>query len=97
MIVASILCFSAMLNSFQSQWMRLRLLRSNDQNSAYVSSFIGPPQAGTPAAKDREERYRTFYSTLLRAFADNSFIVRVPFFAISFDVNDLGLIGGFLS
>ena len=94
-IITSVLLFSALVNSLQTHWMRQRLARANDPNSEYVSSFVGPPaQANSPQGEARNERYKQFYSTLLRAYGDNSYVVRVPLLGVTFDVNDLGLIGG---
>ena len=39
-------------------------------------------------------RYRSLWDAIARTYVDNSWIIRVPFLGFSFDVNDLGLLGG---
>ena len=41
-----------------------------------------------------EQRYKDFCSSVARTYVDSFLVVRVPFFGFSFDVNDLGLLGG---
>lgn len=38
---------------------------------------------------------KEFYSALMKSYVDNTFTIKVPFFGITFDVNDLGLLSGF--
>ncbi len=42
----------------------------------------------------REDQYRSLYDAFIHSFIENTFTIRVPFFGINFDVNDLGLLGG---
>jgi len=41
-----------------------------------------------------EARYQTFLMNMSRALVDTRFLVRVPFFGITFDINDLGSLSG---
>ena len=94
MLVACVLTFAALLNSIQTQWLHLRMRAVGDINSPYVESKLG--RAPSPASLDRhlyEERYIRLCDALEKAYVDASFVIRVPFFGISFDVNDLGLFG----
>lgn len=45
-------------------------------------------------AKMYEARYQTFLMNTSRALVDTRFLVRVPFFGITFDINDLGSLSG---
>lgn len=104
MIVASVLVFAALLNSMQSSWMKERIIIFNQGlGSKYVESKLGmspkkedfQDQNDFVSAKSNyEQKYRDFNSSLIRAYIENSMIVRVPFFGFSFDVNDLGLLSG---
>jgi hypothetical protein len=89
-VLTSIIAFAGLLNSLQSHWMRDRL--SLSRNSSYVSSFIGPPT--TDDDPERNRRYDHYFSTLLRTYAENVLVVRVPFFGITLDINDVAPLGG---
>lgn len=49
---------------------------------------------GLVTNEDADLRYRQFYAAAARDYIDNAFTVRVPFFGVAFDVNDLGLLMG---
>jgi hypothetical protein len=104
-VVASVLVFAGLLNSLQHSWMLQRLRTWNEMDSAYVRSKIGePPKRTVPmssvdpayeaALRGYLDRYKEFYSALIRTYVDNSYVIRVPFFGFRVDANDLGLIGG---
>jgi hypothetical protein len=104
-VIASVLMLAALVNSFPHNWMRQRLSRFADQKHEYVNSILddkehpdpehpGPERRGGEAPNPRFERYKAYYQNLARDYVDNSLVVRVPFFGIAFDVNDLGPIGG---
>ncbi len=40
------------------------------------------------------KRYMVLYQEYAHQYAESAFLIRVPFFGVTFDVNDLGLIGG---
>lgn len=42
----------------------------------------------------RETIYYESYRNLKRALVENAYAIKVPFFGVAFDINDLGLIGG---
>jgi len=97
-VVASVLVFAGLLNSLQNAWLLERIRISNADKSKYVADRIGAiPQAKSLNGLEMhlyEIRYREFYSALSRTYAENSYVIRVPFFGVSVDVNDLGLLGG---
>jgi hypothetical protein len=43
----------------------------------------------------RELKYRTFYEYFAKNAAENLYLVKIPFFNVAFDINDLSLVGGF--
>ena len=98
-VVASVLVFAGLLNSLQNSWLLERIQKIRSISGAgYLASKIGPSPkyVDPPSAEYRqyEIRYREFYSALVRTYVDTSYVVRVPFFGITVDANDLGLLGG---
>lgn len=103
LVVASVLVVAGLLNSLQSHWMHLRLKKLNDIKNAYTVSKLGPApkQNQFPDSTAYEEahelyrqRYINFCAIVAQAEVEN-YGIRVPFFGFGFDVNDLGLLGGF--
>lgn len=102
MIVASVVVLTGLLGSVQSQWMRRRFLALADVHGWYAESKLGPyPRrqsfASDEAFSDAKGRYESGYEQLREAFQKayvESLSVHVPFFEFSFDVNDLGPLGG---
>lgn len=103
LVVASVLVLVGLLNSLPSQWMLRRIVALGDINGHYTQSKLGPYPSRQQfqddnAYKKAEElyvqRYKDFCSSVGRTYVENFLVVRVPFFGFSFDVNDLGLLGG---
>lgn len=100
MVVASVLVFAGLLNSLQSAWMLQRLQGFTDPRCTYVADHIGQIPDGVaaysedPKWKLYEERYLQYYNAMARAYVESAYTIKVPFFGITFDANDLGLIGG---
>lgn len=104
LVVASIVVFAGWLNSLESQWMQERMLRLQNIEDPYVESYIGkyPEESkyhGDGAAYMRaktlyQDRYLELYSGMEKAYIDNFLVIKVPFLGFTFDVNDLGLLGG---
>ncbi len=103
LIVASVLTAVAVLNSLQNSWMvrRIELMRSSD--SSYLIKYVGScPLRAHYASKDDydrdydlyQRRYLAFMGSASGALVDNRYFVHVPFFGLSFDVNDLGMLAG---
>ncbi|HEY0406603.1 MAG TPA: hypothetical protein VGC89_12805, partial [Pyrinomonadaceae bacterium] len=89
LVAASVLAFAGYLNSLKAGWMLSRLQKISNPQSEYVMDKLGY----IPKDAD-DKRYLEFYSAVSRAYVENAFTIRVPFFGFSFDVNDLGLLGG---
>src|SRR6266446_1396671 len=106
MVFASVRVFAGLLNSLESHWMEYRLQLLSDINDPYTQGRIGNPpdpskfpQAEKDPAYQRavdlhRQKYLAFYSSFAKQHVENAYAIKVPFFGISFDVNDLGLLGG---
>jgi hypothetical protein len=103
MVVASVLIFGALINSFQHQWMLERLKALDSPQSPYTQKKIGPyPEVGRfptrqayeAAVTNYNERYHSFYDAVARSYVENALSTKVPLFGFSIDANDLGILGG---
>lgn len=65
-----------------------RLHNVGNPSGDYVKEKLGY----VPTEKDA--RYIGFYTAVSRGYVENALTVRVPFFGVAFDVNDLGLLSG---
>jgi branched-subunit amino acid transport protein len=101
-VVASVLMFAGFLNSLGKDWMLQRVQAAIESDSTYVQKKFPDVKAGggadeaTRTKKDAEfkEVQKIFSTALMDSYVNNTFTIKVPFFGITFDVNDLGLIGG---
>lgn len=88
LVVACVLGLVGFLNSLRAGWMLERLQKAGDPTNPYVIQKLGfEPKKSDP-------RYINFHSSLSRAYVENALTVRVPFFGVAFDINDLGLLSG---
>jgi hypothetical protein len=107
LIVASVLVFAGLLNSFQGRWMQARMHQLGNIHGEYTQMQLGPyphPNDDKGKKKDEkeyekevtlyEQRYRDLWSAVARAHVENSLVIRVPVFGFTLDVNDLGVLGG---
>ena len=88
LVVACVLALVGFLNSLESGWMLQRVRAASDPASAYIAQKLEFAPDMNPAARD------ALQAAIIRAYIDNAMTVRVPFFGVAFDVNDLGLMGG---
>ncbi len=88
LVVACVLAMVGFLNSLESGWMLQRVRAASDPAGQYVEQKLDFPSELNPEAKD------ALQGAIIRAYIDNAMTVRVPFFGVAFDVNDLGLLGG---
>lgn len=108
MITTSILAFSAFWNSRQGSWLnsRLHLAVEGHQLIEMRKSGVAlrPDQAEQYRAAiefigvrniDSKEQITELIKRLQAVQSDQINLIRLPFFGSVFDVNDLGLIGGF--
>ena len=89
-VVASVLTFAGFLNSLEHNWMLQRIQAAAAPNSPYVQKKF--PKLTDPATFEKNQEF--FYKSLMDAYVANTFTIKVPFFGVTFDVNDLGLLGG---
>lgn len=88
LVVACVLAMVGFLNSLESGWMLQRVRAASDPAGDYIEQKLELPSLLNPAAHD------ALQGAIIRAYIDNAMTVRVPFFGVAFDVNDLGLLGG---
>jgi hypothetical protein len=88
-VVASVIAIAGFLNSFEYSW---TLQRTRATAGSVNSGYFNKKFPNVDGAV-KEEHYKNFLSDLTKSYVD-SYTVRVPFFGITFDVNDLGIIGG---
>lgn len=81
LVVACVLAFAGFLNSLGGSWMLSRVHSFSDPKSEYVVNKLG----FTPVS-EQDDRYKEFYTAVVRAYVDNAFTIRVPFFGFTFDV-----------
>jgi len=91
LVVASVLSFAGFLNSIDQNWMLARVRATSSPNSVYFKKKFPQLEENSDEAK---QGHSMFYDALMKAYVNNTFTIHVPFFGISFDVNDLGLLSG---
>jgi hypothetical protein len=89
LVVACVLALVGFLNSLLTGWMLQRLQIVSNPENPYVAKKLGT------SVSINDERYKSFHSAVARGYVENALTVRVPFFGVAFDINDLGLLGGF--
>jgi hypothetical protein len=103
LVVATFLIFAAVLNSQQTNWMHGRIANLEKLDSVYTGLKVGnfPSRASYVRDEDYQtavalykNRYDALWGAVVRTYIDNSWVVRVPFFGFSFDINDIGFLGG---
>jgi hypothetical protein len=93
LIMASIVTFAGYLNALEGTWMRQRVHAFAQPDSAYAQLTLNRHQYGANDSLYREH-HAIFYDRLVEAYVKNTYSIHVPFFGVTFDANDLGLIGG---
>jgi hypothetical protein len=103
LVIATVIVFAGLLNSQQTNWMHGRLAQLRDLRGAYAESKLGPypvrNQFGDDVAYKQaielyQHRYSDLWAAIARTYVDTAWVIRVPFFGFTFDVNDLGFLGG---
>jgi len=94
LVVASVLISIGWYNSLRWSWARDRVRQAYDLTDESISKILrpnNPPPGNDPQAVS----YRTqLQEATVNAYVENVRFIKVPFFGIAFDVNDLGTIGG---
>lgn len=101
LVVASVLVGIGYYNSLQWSWTHQRIQRAFDYSkyaTDKIQDLIDPDRQldlNKPEDKAVIAEYRkVFQEATAKSYVENVRFVRVPFFGIAFDVNDLGVIGG---
>jgi hypothetical protein len=81
--------------------MLTRINKLNNINDDYTIGKIGNPPIASASPEEvkrlkdlHHKRYESLYAAYTRTYVENTFMIRVPFFGFTFDVNDLGILGG---
>ena len=83
-----------------SEYVRLKLWpgMNSDSLMSIVDSSKASAALGIGSLRLRREfldsQYSSFYRALIASYVENAFTIRIPFFGVAFDVNDLGMLGG---
>jgi hypothetical protein len=93
LLVAGIVTFAGYLNALEGTWMRQRVHAFENPDSLYARLTLQPKEHGLSDSLYRRE-HRIFLDRLVEAYVQNTYSIHVPFFGVTFDANDLGLVGG---
>jgi hypothetical protein len=100
-VVTCVLVFTGLVNEQKSNWLLSRLNGSRHPEDVYIKEKLGPPPSGWATASAESSslryydyRYKELVGAMTRAYVDSALLLRVPFFGVVVDVNDLGLLGG---
>jgi hypothetical protein len=102
LIIASVLALTGLFNSLDTSWMHERVRNLRDPYGTYMAKKLGDApkladyKGDTAKLKVADDLYKKRQEALCVAvensYVDGSFLVHVPFFGFTFDVNDLGLL-----
>src|SRR5689334_4830640 len=94
LVVASVLALACLLNSLQSTWMRQRIAKVAQADSSYSRRLLGIGSTD-PLTPDHLLHHEALYKAIIESYVGTALTVRVPLLGITFDINDLALLGGF--
>ena len=95
LVVVTVLVFAGFLNSWSHSWSFNRVENLENPYSEYSIQFRQDCENHNINAKKCEELKKTLHDSLVKSLVENSYTIKVPFFGVAFDINDLGLLGGF--
>jgi hypothetical protein len=92
LVVVTVLVLAGFLNSWYAHsWAFNRIEAMEMQESPYNQLFLEQCKKDVNSClQDKELRH----TNLAKSLIENNYNVKVPFFGVSFDINDLGLLGG---
>jgi hypothetical protein len=93
MVIATVLIGIGFWNSVNFSWATERVKAAYDKNYQYKYKILFSPEHKSEDA-DTLKYQENLQQHVVRAYIDNVRFVRIPFFGIAFDVNDLAPIGG---
>jgi hypothetical protein len=88
LIIATVLIGIGFWNSAKWSWPKHRV------RTAYNADILESKFLEGIENPQFEEYKKHLQDHILRAYVDNVYFIKIPFFGIAFDVNDLGAIGG---
>jgi hypothetical protein len=98
LVIATLLVFASVLDSQQTNWMHARLVHLRSINDDYTALKLGARPTGTDSADIQEriyeDNYRGMWDAVYKTYVDNAWVVKVPFFGFTFDINDMGFVAG---
>jgi hypothetical protein len=98
LIVASVLGLVAVANSFEYSWAHQRITRlaADEKYAAFTLGYIKDINSNIPndKQKDVDKACEHFRNSLTSGYVEHAFGIKVPFFGVEFDVNDLSLFSG---
>lgn len=97
LVVACVLVAVSLLNSYQNSWIhqRIRTLADKKAYAAYKLGYASTPDETFQPTAEQQTSIDEFSRCLICAYVERSFVIKVPFFGVAFDMNDLGLLAGF--
>jgi len=96
LVVACVLISIGWYNSMRWSWARDRIRNAYNITDESILKVLYPNNPSATLDPNVAESYRShLQAATMTAYIDNIRFVKIPFFGIAFDVNDLGFIGGF--
>ena len=94
LVTATILTAMGLLNSYKNSWMTKRL-ETNFSYSNWQSYIREKYKDDTNfEITDTSKAWQEFRQSYYKAYIDNALNIKIPFFGVAFDINDLGLFSG---
>ena len=95
LVVACVLVSIGWYNSFRWSWAREKIRQAYDPTDNSITKILRPHDPPTADELAQAEKYRNqLQIATVYHYVENVRFIKVPFFGIAFDVNDLGTIGG---
>lgn len=93
LVISCVLIFIGFLNSFHASWPTERIRAAFDGKNLGIFNML-KAEPYFPTTKEKDDYRNRLREEVVRAYVDNVRFIKLPFFGIAIDVNDLGVIGG---
>lgn len=95
LVVITVLVFAGFLNSWHDySWSFLRVNALEHKDSKYYKEIFNECLSEGNDERQCNKFIKTLHDYLVKSLTENNYNIKVPFFGASFDINDLGLLGG---
>lgn len=94
LVVTCILVFAGLLNSLDSNWMLQRIRSVVNNPEVYLKEKLHDSTQTNFTSEEIKKLQPIVSTALIRSYVNSNYTIKVPFFGVTFDVNDLGLLGG---